>query len=170
MVLLGGLRKYAREGIRMGYNIVDILDKLIIIEKKGYIIYHAISQMENVEEKIKVVARILADQEARHVQLYKKIKKITEKGDMPAIDFDIYDQASQLISGYTTPPSVHMVDIQQLIRFALDFEKQNLALVMRIQGLLVRGLGGEESVSYKVLTEIIKEEQKHIQDLEGFIH
>ena len=155
----------------LGYNIIDILDKLIVIEQKGHTIYKAISQKENVDEKIKVVARILADQETRHMASYKRIRKLTaEEGEMPAIDFDIYDQASQLISGYMSPPSVHMADIQQLLKFALDFEKQGLALLMRIQGLLVRGKESEGSINYSVLTEIIEEEKKHINDLEGFIH
>ena len=154
----------------MGYNIVDILDKLIMIEQKGYAIYERISQMENVDEKIRVVARILADQEIRHMVSYKRIRKLTKKGDMPSIDFDIYDQASQLISGHILPPSVHMADIQQLLKFAIDFEKQGLALLMRIQGLLVRGAEAEGSINYNVLSEIIKEEKKHIKDLEGFIH
>lgn len=154
----------------VGYSIIDILEKLIILEKKGYDMYLAISQLENIDEKIKVVARILADQEARHIELYKKIKKITEAGEVPSIDFDLYDQASQLISAYVSPLTTHMDDIQELLRFALDFEKQNLALVMRIQGLLVRGPGGKDSVSYKVLSAIIQEEKKHIRDIGGFRH
>lgn len=152
-----------------GYNILDILDKLIVIEEKGYHMYHSITLREDVNERVKVVARILTDQETKHMRLYKQIKAITEAGDLPSIDFDIYDQASQLLFNFIHPTLLHITDIQQLLQFALDYEKQNLALVMSIQGLLVRGLGGSSSVTYNVLTKIIEEEKKHIRDIESFI-
>jgi len=152
-----------------GYTILDILDKLIVLEEKGYKMYHTISLREDIDERIKMVARILADQESRHMQLYKKIKEITEERELPSIDFDIYDQASQLLSNFIHPNALHIEDIQQLLQFALDFEKQNLALVMSIQGILVRGLNANSSVTYNVLTEVIEEERKHIEDIERFI-
>jgi len=152
-----------------GYTILDILDKLIVIEEKGYRMYYSISSRKDIDEKIKLVAKILADQESKHLQLYKKIKGITEEGELPSIDFDIYDQTSQLLSNFLHPTLLDVADIQQLLQFALDYEKQNLALVMSIQGLLVRGLNGSSSVTYNVLGEIIEEEKKHIRDIEGFI-
>ena len=78
-------------------------------------------------------------------------------------------QASQLLFNFIHPTLLEIGDIQQLLHFALDFEKQNLALVMSIQGLLVRGLNGNSSITYNVLTEIIDEEKKHIDDIERFI-
>lgn len=153
----------------MGYTVIDILDKLIIIEKKGYEMYHGISMLETIDEKIKVVARILADQELKHMSLYQKIKETVEKGVVPSIDFDLYDQASQLLSSAMQPSLINIVDIKQLLEFSLDFEEQNLALVIRIQGLLVRMVDKEKSVSYQVLTEIIREEKRHIREIRNFI-
>lgn len=152
-----------------GYTILDILDKLMMIKEKGYKMYHAISLRKDIDENIKLVAKILGDQESKHIQLYKNIKKRTEEGQLPSIDFDIYDQVSQLLSNFLHPILLDVEDIQQLLQFSLDYGKQNLALVMSIQGLLVRGLDGSSSVTYNVLTEIIEYEQKYIQDIEGFI-
>lgn len=153
-----------------GYTILDILDRLIIMGKKGYNVYHTISLNEDMDEKIRVVARILIGRKSSHMQMYKKIRKITKKKELSSIDFDIYDQASQMISNFRYPTLSEIDDIQHLLQFALNFEKQNLALVMSIQGLLVRGLEGNSSISYHVLTEIIEEEKKHIRDIERFTH
>ncbi|HHT98077.1 MAG TPA: hypothetical protein GXZ90_09325 [Clostridiales bacterium] len=152
-----------------GYTILDILDKLIVIEEKGYKMYDTIYLREDIDEKIKLVAKILAAQELKHIQLYKRIKKTTEEGELPSIDFDIYDQASQLLSNFLHPVLLDVENIKELLRFSLDYEKQNLALIITIQGLLVRGLDGSNSVTYNVLGEIIEEQQKHIQNIEGFI-
>ena len=52
---------------------------------------------------------------------------------------------------------------------ALDFEKQNLALILRIQGLLVKQLEDIETVTYNALKLLVEEEQKHIKALEAFL-
>ena len=153
----------------IGYTILDILAKLIMIEKRGYDIYHSISLREEIDERLRMVARILKDQESKHMDLYKKIKKTAEKDVLPSIDFDIYDQASQLLSNFTPPSSLHIMNIQQLLQFAHNFEKQNLALVISIQGLLVRGPNVQGSITYNVLTQIIEEGKKHIKNIERFI-
>lgn len=154
----------------MGYTIIDLLEKIIIIEQKGYEMYKAITLMEDIDEKIKVVARILASEEERHMQLYKKLKNEIKAETIPSIDFDIYDKASNLINSFRYPHSEHMVDIQQLLRFALDFEEQSISLLISIRGLLVRGSDSAGTLSYNVLAGIIKEEQKHIENIERFLH
>ncbi len=152
------------------YNIVDLLDKLIILEQKGSEMYRLISIMEGLDKKIKVVARVLANEEKRHEQIYRNYKDKIEKMDLPFIDFDIYDKASNLINNFNYPVSENMKDIQELLSFALDFEKQSISLIISIQGLLIRDTNDSSSITYKVLTQIIKEEEKHIEDIERFIH
>lgn len=151
------------------YTIIDLLDKLIVIEQKGYKMYKLISHMEDIDENIKVVARILASEEKKHAEEYKKIKEVVEKGEIPPIDFSIYDQASNLISSFRHPISGHIKDVEQLLHFALDFESQSVSLTLSIQGLLIKGSGDSSSVTYQVLTQIIQEEQKHIENIERFL-
>lgn len=62
-----------------------------------------------------------------------------------------------------------MKDIEELLKFALDFEKQTLSLVLSIQGLLIRDSADSGTVTYNVLSEIVKEEKKHIENIERFL-
>lgn len=151
------------------YTIIDLLGKLIVIEQKGYEMYRLISMMTDIDENIKVVARILASEEKKHAQTYKKLKDKVEKDEVPPIDFSIYDQASNLISSFRYPISGHIKDIEQLLHFALDFEEQGISLVISIQGLLIRQSGDTSSVTYEVLSQIIQEEKKHIDNIERFL-
>ena len=151
------------------YTVIDLLEKLINIEQKGYEMYKLISHMVDIDENIKVVARILASEEKRHVQLYESLKVRAEKMELPIIPFDIYDQASNLISSFRYPVSGHIKDIEELLHIALVFEEQSISLVISIQGLVVRETGDSSSVTYKVLTQIIEEEKKHIENIERFL-
>lgn len=153
------------------YTIIDVLNKLIVLEKKGYEMYKKISLMEDIDENIKVVARILASEEKKHTTTYEKIKKqvLEAEGDIPSIDFDVYDQASNLISSYIYPISGHVKDRNQLLKFALDFEKQTVSLIMSIQGLLIKKSEDSATITYDVLSQILKEEKKHIENIERFL-
>ena len=109
------------------YTVIDLLDRLILIEQKGAEMYRLISIMEDIDEKIKVVARILASEEKRHEQIYKDYRDAIDERDLPFIDFDIYDKASNLINNFRYPVSEKMKDIEELLYFALDFEKQSMS-------------------------------------------
>ncbi len=151
------------------YTIIDLLDKLITIEQRGYEMYKLISLMDDIDSNIKLVARILASEELRHSQIYKDLKKEMEKIDLPKIDFSVYDKASNLISSFRYPTSGHIASVEELLRFALDFEEQGISLVMSIQGLLIRETQDSASITYNVLTQIIEEERKHIENIERFL-
>lgn len=151
------------------YTIIDLLDKFIVIEEKGCKIYKEISQKEDIDENIKVVARILASEEKKHAAIYEKIKVKVEEGEIPPIDFDIYDKSSNLISSYIYPIPGHIKNRDLLLRFAIDFEKQTISLIMSIQGLLIKESGDSATITYDVLTQILKEEEKHIENIERFL-
>ncbi len=151
------------------YTVIDLIEKIIIIEQKGHEIYRLISLMDDIDKNIKVVARVLASEEKRHAKIYQDLKEEVEKEDVPCIDFGTYDKASNLISSFRYPISGHIKDIEQLLKFALDFEEQTISLVLSIQGLLIRDSADSASVTYDVLTQIIEEEKKHIKNIERFL-
>lgn len=151
------------------YTIIDLLDKLIATEKKGYEMYHLISQMEDIDDHIKLVAKILASEEQRHAKVYEAIKTKINHDDLPCIDVGIYDQASNLINNFRYPTLGHIKDIKQLLHFALEFEEQGISLVMSIQGLLIKESTDSATVTYDVLSQVIKEEHKHIENIEKFL-
>lgn len=151
------------------YTIIDLLDKVIAIEEKGYEMYTLISKLEGIDANIKVVARILAAEEKRHAQVYRDIKAKAEQGDTPSIDFGTYDKASNLFNNFKYPVTSHLKDIDELLHFALDFEEQGISLVMSIRGLLIQESTDSATVTYEVLSQVIEEEEKHIENIENFL-
>lgn len=154
------------------YTIIDLIERLIVIEKKGHEMYRLISLMDDIDDNIKVVARILASEEKRHKAAYERLRDrlvAGAEGEVPPIDFATYDQASNLISSFRYPISGHIKDIKELLRFALDFEEQRISLGLSVQGLLIRNPQDSSSVTYKVLNQMIEEKKKHIKNIENFL-
>lgn len=153
----------------MAYTVFDLLDKLQNGEKKGYEMYMEIASRENLDQKTQSVARIFAKEEENHIEIYHKLKRNAKGRNKIEIDFDIYDQSSKLVSEFSYLPTEKIQDVQTLLRFAFHFEKENLALVLRLQGLLVRNKKDINSTSYIILSKLIEEEKQHVKNIENFI-
>lgn len=159
-----------KEGSTRMYTIIDVIDKIIEIEKKSIELYELLKNSPNVSEHVKLVAGIFIREEARHIKVYNEIKKeIADKDDI-LLGFHIYDNISKIIidfrKGFTYSEAN---DVKELLKSALNFEEKNLALVIRIQGLLVEKKEDTETNSYKALTKIIHEEKKHIEMIKEFL-
>lgn len=155
--------------IAMTYTVVDLLDKFISIEQAGYELYMKIASETDVTEKIKVLARVFALEEKRHIDVFSNMKDKVKDDSGIVIDFSIYDRASQLISEFIKfTRNLLIKDTRELIEFCLNFEEENLALLVIIQGILIQSQEDEKTTKYKVLTELIKEEQNHIRDISIF--
>ncbi len=153
----------------MGYTVVDLLDKFISIEQAGYELYMKIANEAAVPERVKVIARVFALEENRHVEIYKNLKERVKDDSDIVIDFSVYDRASKLISDIASfTRYFSFKDTSELIYFCLNFEEENLALLIIIQGILIQSKDDEKTTKYKVLTELIQEEQKHVQDVSVF--
>lgn len=161
------LKSKGRE--QVGYNIIDIINKFIDMEKNAFKMYRKIANMEGIVDRIKAVAKVLEKEEERHIQIYQNLSEELKNREICPIDFYTYDQISNLMAGFIYPDFHQVSDVKQLLEMALDFEKQSLALILRIQGLLVRQLDDIETVSYNALKILVEEEQKHIKALEAFL-
>lgn len=152
------------------YTILDILDKLIDIEKRAYDFYREIAEKESFEQPIKTMAKVLAREEKRHIKIYEDMKEELKDKKEIDIDFEQYDQIYKVLSTFIRRLiNIDIENTDELLKYALDFEKENLALVIRIQGILVRNLEDENSKPYVVLSKLIQEETKHIENIERFI-
>lgn len=152
------------------YTIIDIIDKIIEIEKKALGFYKMLQKNPNINERVRLAAGVFAREEGRHIEIYEGIKKDVSDFRDIQIDFDVYDSISKIVLEFRRS-LVHSQadDVQKLLSGALDFEQKNLALVIRIQGLLVRKKEDAETNSYKALTRIIHEEEGHIKMIETFL-
>ncbi|MGY0373862.1 hypothetical protein [Clostridium sp. JNZ J1-5] len=153
----------------MGYTILDLIDKFIEIEEKGFNIYNTILNMEHKDNRVKSIAMVLAKEEERHIKYYKALKNQL-KGNEEEIDFIAYDKASFLVNKYKESINVESFkESKEILLSALDLENQNLALLIDIQGRIVKSREDSQGVTYKILSRIIKEEHKHIDNLKPFI-
>lgn len=153
----------------MGYTIVDIMNKLLGIEESGKSFYLELAAKESRNIKLASVARILAKEEERHIALYLDLLHTPQPVEDMEISFDVYDRAVKLLSEFSRfSKSPKAQDAKELINWALSFERENLALVLSIRGLLVRTAEDTQSHAYNILSEVIREEEKHISNLEQF--
>ena len=151
------------------YTVIDIIDKLIEIEKNLLKLYELLQKDSNTNERVKLAAGVLAREEGRHIQIYEGIKKEVADFKDIEIEFDIYDSVSKIIIEFKRGLVCSKVtDVKNLLACALDFEQRNIALIIRIQGLLVRKIEDTETNSYKALTKIAQEEEQHVKMLEVF--
>lgn len=154
----------------MAYTIVDILDKFILIEQKGQEIFQQIEANDEFNEKVRLMAKIFSKEEKFHSQLYERFKQEISQQINIEIDFMLYDQASKLIYNFLNDNRVQALNApKELLSFCLDFEKENLSLVLSIQGILVKKQADMDTEAYKLLTKIIEQEKKHIKNIEMFI-
>lgn len=152
------------------YTVIDLIDKFIEIEKKGFQMYTDMSKDSKLKGSIKLAAGVFAREEQRHINIYKNLKEqITEKNNIE-IEFDVYDKASKLASELSKSIKYSSINnTSDLLQFVIDFERKNLALALSIQGLLVRKKIDSQTGSYEALSIIIHEEKNHIMNLENFV-
>lgn len=156
----------------MAYNVADLLEKFIAMESNGYELYMKIASSGEFDERIKTMARVFAREEKRHMSLYRKIKKsINTNTTNYDIDVDVYDKASKLFMEFSKRHSnIYINNPRELLQYAVDFEKENLAIALSVQGFLVRTLDDVNTEGYKILSEVIKEEEKHVKNIEAFLN
>lgn len=155
----------------MGYSILDLIDKFIDIEKKGFEMYNEIEKSSSDSIRIKSISKILAKEEKRHIKFFKDLKNTIEEFDnIDEIDFLTYDKAAFLINKFKNniaPKNFN--DSKEIVNFALEFERENLALLIDVQGRIVKDEDDINTTTYNALSKIIEEERKHVDNLLPFI-
>ncbi|QZY55654.1 hypothetical protein [Crassaminicella profunda] len=153
----------------MAYTGMDLINKALIIAKKRYEMYKNISKVMEEDFKIAIVANILVRSVEKNIDYYEKLKLELENDD-DEIDFHTYDKISFLFNKFSQRFENPVIkDIDEFLRFSLDFENQVVAFYIDIQGRLVKKAEDTEKKAYKILSSIIEEKQKHINNLQMFI-
>ncbi|MBU3180729.1 hypothetical protein [Clostridium psychrophilum] len=152
------------------YTIDNLIDKLIKIEEEGSNLYLIISESVNIEKKLQIMAKILSDEEKKHIIIYEEFKKNSTTYDNIEVELATYDRAVGLIYEFSKIKTRNSIkNVRELFKFALIFEKENLALVLIILGLFVKSHEDINSKNYMIVSEIVKEEQKHVNLIEDII-
>ena len=145
------------------YTIIDLIDKLVKIDEEQYNLYLTISENLEVKNSLKIMAEVFFKEEKKHLHIFEELKENSSTFSDIDIDLATYDRSVELIYGFSKIKSeISILNVNELFTSALIFEKENLSLLLIVQGLLVKLYKDVESRNYIILSEIIKEEQKHI--------
>lgn len=154
----------------MAYNVLDLLDKAINIAEKRKKIYN--EEITNIlkDSSLYMLMNVLIKNVDRTIEYLEKLKLETDNLTGEEIDFDIYDKISFLINEFNQKLFIPKnLNIKTLLESSLNIEKNVLALYIDIQGRLVKKKKDTETNAYKLLSKVILQKEKKIEDLQTFI-
>lgn len=147
----------------MNYTFSDLIQKLIDIEKDFFNIYVMLEEtFKNNSSTIYAVIKVIKKREKGHIEYYEKLKSsLTDESD-ETIEFYLYDRISKLLSEFKQNIKLPEVkNVQSLIKYTVDFKMDNIGLLVDIQGRLLEKIDDVNNNIYKVLSQVIKDEEKH---------
>lgn len=153
------------------YNICDVIEILILIEKDSKKMYSIIADKSQNYIMLNAMAKTLANEEAKHIKFYENLKNNLKDEENIEIDVFLYDKVSKLLYEFRNNIIERKFqDVQELIKYALEFETENITLLLDIQGRLVLNLKDVYTESYEVISKLIKEEKEHEKELEAYLY
>lgn len=153
----------------MAYNALDLIDKAIGIANNKLNIYKQILIVDDLNT-IVLVRNAFIKQCEKSILNYKELKNKLQNKEIEEIDFVVYDKISFLINEFNSKHRNEKVtNIKELNEFALNYEKEILALLIDVQGRLIKKESDVNSIAYEVLNKIIKEKKIYIRDLKDHI-
>ncbi len=152
------------------YTIVDIIDSLVEIEKIAINFFYEVSDSESGISSFKLVANALGKTKKNHISFYDNLKDKVKNEKYIDVDMQDYDKISKSISEfkYSFKPKYN-IDVIELIKFSLNIEKDNIALLLIIRGILVKDKAHKYKKNYECLSYIIEDKNKYIVQLEKLI-
>lgn len=153
------------------YTVCDIIEKLILIEKDCASMYNNIScRVKPSDPMLSIMAKTLSKQEAKHAVFYEDLKDEISKKEAVEIDFFLYDKVAKLLYEFRSKMNLpELKNVRELIKYAYEFEKKNVALLLDIQGRLLLSLQDASKLTYEVISKTIEEERKHEDELKTYI-
>ncbi len=153
----------------MGYSIIDILSKLIHVKENVIKEYDKIALSKEANLSIKTIALVLTKEEKRHVEGLNSLAIKLKDKELDVIEFDIYDKISNLLTQFQNTLILPKINnSKSFLHFALEYESRNLALMLDIQGRLVKKEKDTERLSYKVLNKIMEDRKRYMESLKRF--
>jgi hypothetical protein len=151
----------------MGYNIIDIINKVINIAIRRKTIFQNIGQSKCDIPSINIMSKVLVKQIDKTIHYLETLKKEIGNTQFEEIDFVIYDKMSFLINEFNKKLFVPEINsVRQYLRFSIDLEKDTHSLLIDIQGRFVKSTSDIHTKTYKILSDIIDNIDKHITTLE----
>jgi hypothetical protein len=151
----------------MGYSVMDLIDKAINIAVRRKAIFENIEQEKCDVPSIKIISKVLAKEVDTTIQYYETLKKEVGNVEFEEIDFWTYDKMSFLVNEFNKKIYVPKINsVREYLRFSLNLEKDTYALLVDVQGRFVKSTSDVHTKTYKILSNIIDNTDKHIKTLE----
>lgn len=146
----------------MNYTLSDLIQKLIDIEKDFFNIYVMLEEIfKNNSLAIYAVIKVIRRREKRNIEYYEKLKStLTDESD-ETIEFYLYDRISKLLSEFKHNIKLPEIkNTQGLIKYTVEFKRDNIGLLVDVQGRLLEKIDDVNNNIYKILSQVIKDEEK----------
>ncbi|WP_099187700.1 hypothetical protein [Tepidibacter mesophilus] len=155
----------------MAYNTIDLIDKAIDMAEKRKGIYKHIANDNPQNKGISIVVNTLVRGLDKNIECYNRLKIYIEQNEEVSeeIDFLIYDKILFLVNQFKKRlMNPKISDTKSLLKFSLNLEKEIYALFIDIQGRLIIKEEDVETNTYRFLSNIIKEKEEYLENLEAF--
>ncbi|MBL4931003.1 hypothetical protein [Clostridium paridis] len=154
----------------MAYNVIDLIDKAIVIDKRRIKMYENIANENADVPSIRVISKVLIKQVKKTIEYYEAIKEEAKKLELDEIDFYVYDKIAFIINEFSKKldmPEIH--NVNEFLVSSLNLNRDLKALFIDVQGRFVKNEKDVKSETYRILSLAIKNKEKQIKALEELI-
>ncbi len=149
------------------YSIDEIMEMAIRTETLGYQFYSTMAEKFKKEDDLAKLFTTLASKEKVHEKIFTDLKATVAKQGAEPVEWDevsnymraFVESEFFLGKGKALPAMDHVKTVQDVIKFAIGFEKETLLYFFELRSLVKEK---------KAVDEIINEEKSHIRWLDAF--
>ncbi|MDO5516114.1 MAG: hypothetical protein Q4F66_01085 [Clostridium sp.] len=151
----------------MGYSVIDLLEKCIQIENIKIKYLEDMIEKKRNETVIQIVCRVFSKDCLNTITFYNDIKESIDSAEISEINVMTYDKMSFLFNEFIKKIYIPDLDTpRKYLLYALDLAKDKHSLFVDIQGRLYNDSKEDNSVTYKVLTKLVKKSEDQIRSIE----
>lgn len=150
----------------MPYNPTDLIDKAILIANKQIDIYTQVINKKFYDFRIRTLANVFIKHINDNIEYYEAIKENCRECLEEEIDFSVYDKISFLVNSFyknIIMPNINSA--KELTKYHLEMEEKKYALFIDMQGRFVKSNADRKTYGYKIISDIIKNKEKHINEI-----
>jgi rubrerythrin len=149
------------------YSIDEIMEMAIQTEKLGFQFYTSMGERFKKDDGLATLFATLASKEKQHEKTFSGLKDSVAKQGTEAVEWEevsnymraFVESEFFLGKGKALPTMDHLKTVQDVVKFAIGFEKETLLYFMELRTIV------KEKA---VVDEVINEEKSHIRWLDTF--
>lgn len=149
------------------YSIDEIMEMAIQTEKLGYQFYTGMSEKFKKDDGLAKLFTTLASKERVHEKTFTNLKDMVAKHGTEPVQWEevtnymraFVESEFFLGRGKSLPTMDHLKTVQDVVKFALGFEKETLLYFMELRSIVKEK---------EVVDVVINEEKSHIRWLDSF--